>query len=283
MLRTVTACSLTLLSCVTLGSERTRLKSTQTVEGSCTDTFTASVEARSAPRARLSVADHQYCATVERQTWAVSTYARMAPAPRLVTSVAVTAALLGGVIGLIAATTPTHPCCTAADRASQESSRIYDAVGIAGVLGVGAAVWALLGVRAESDAPDETTEAEIDRRELVHPYSGAVSLDSGRTVQLTGGGAELDVTELGDGWVRVRDEPVAVGGPVATLLESAPRCASLGAQPTDEALNLAVQCARTGWLLPPPWEAQCQSRLSHSCREARAIALPSFAPEPWPH
>lgn len=269
MPRAIAFCALSLLGCVTLGSERTHLISTQTVDGRCTDSFTASVEGGVAPMAHLAVAGHQHCATVERQTWAVSNYSRMASTPRLITAIAVTAALLGGVVGLIAATTPTHRCCTDADRASEESSRIYDAVGIVGVLGVGAAVWALLGVRAESDAPVETSDLELDKRELVHPYSGPLTLGSGKTLQLNGGGAELDVREL-DTMVRVGDALVPLEGPVPTLLESAARCASLNSEPAAEAqLESAVLCAHGGWLVPPLWDEQCKASLGRRCREAR--------------
>lgn len=205
---------LTLSSCVTLGTERSHLISTETVDGGCTDTFTAAVENGSP--AHLSVNDHQHCATVERQTWAVSNYSRMAPTPRLVTAIAGTVAMLGAYTGLLFATVPTHPCCSTNDRVNQESSGVIEGAGYIVLLGVGFGVWALLGVRAESAAPSETQDVELERRELVQPYAGPLTLPSGKTLQLTGRGADVDPSELDGGTLRAGQSVIEIEGPFRT-------------------------------------------------------------------
>jgi hypothetical protein len=120
--------------------------------------------------------------------------------------------MMGAYTGILAATTPTHPCCTTGDRVFQESSKIYDAIGYVVLAGVGFGTWALLGVRAETSAADETTDTEIDKRELVHPYSGPLSLTSGRTVPLTGSGVDVEVSELSSGFVHIGQSAVPIEG-----------------------------------------------------------------------
>lgn len=192
-------------SCVTVGTERTRLISKEVVAEPCIDDeLSGSAEPSAEQRVHLSISVKQHCAKVERETWAAETSSQLADLPRLVIAGAATLLLLGVTTAVL---------LYAADQSKSNGvSAAVPTVAYASILGVGAGLWLLLGAHAVSPAPNQSLDTALSTDRFTRPYAGPVRLGSGAVLQLDAHGADVDPAELSSGVVQIGDSAVPIDG-----------------------------------------------------------------------